>query len=52
MGEVGWRLQMSGGVRGASSKPRERGGDCTRERGGAAKKSQGIRGGAARVRQN
>jgi hypothetical protein len=30
---VGWRLQMGGGVRGASSKPRERGGGCTREKG-------------------
>jgi hypothetical protein len=38
--ERGWRPRL------------ERGGGCTRERGGAAEKSQGIRGGAARVRGN
>ena len=45
MGEVGWRLQMGGGVRGASSKPRERGGGCTREkgRGVAEKNPKGLR---------
>jgi hypothetical protein len=48
---VGWRLQMGGGVRGASSKPRERGA-AAQEKGerGGWKKSQGIKGGAARVR--
>jgi hypothetical protein len=48
----GWQLQMGGGVRGGWRPRLERGGGCTRERGGAAEKSQGIRGGAARVRGN
>jgi hypothetical protein len=34
MGEVGWRLQMGGGVRGASSKPRERGAAAQEKMGG------------------
>ena len=45
MGEVGWRLQMGGGVRGASSKPRERGGRLHKRkgRGVAEKNPKGLR---------
>ena len=44
MGEVGWRLQMGGGVRGASSKPRERGAAAQEKGEGVAEKNpKGLR---------
>jgi hypothetical protein len=43
MGEVGWQLQMGGGVRGASSKPRERGAAQEKGEGVAEKNPKGLR---------
>jgi hypothetical protein len=44
MGEVGWRLKMGGGVRGASSKPRETGAAAQEKAEGVAEKNpKGLR---------